>query len=292
MSGYDIVGAYTRAYNFQADRDNLIKIQAARMDTELDNMAAGFNLAYLRDGRAALTGNLDVGTYNVKNVGGTGSYNVGDLSFSFGNDATTGIFQSGLGNFSIACAGVQVFSASSQAIAYSPAALTAAGTPAPGLAFSQTWNNAAGNYTGFSISITNTNSVPATSRPFKVQVGGVTIMDLDTRGTLTLKPTNGFSAVDLSSQAQLAVGINSNALVLSGNGYALLNIADVLISGQPSLWMLANGVCTLISGAAPWVASTNAPGASQASIAYDGANYRVYVGNTTARGFRMAVIRY
>lgn len=66
---FDISGNFTRDYNFQADRDAGIKVQAARVDGECDNYATGFNLVHLRDGRAPATGSWKMATFKIANLG-------------------------------------------------------------------------------------------------------------------------------------------------------------------------------------------------------------------------------
>jgi hypothetical protein len=48
-------GTFSRLYDFTDDRDNGIRIQAARMDAELDGMATGLTTAILKDGSQTTT---------------------------------------------------------------------------------------------------------------------------------------------------------------------------------------------------------------------------------------------
>jgi hypothetical protein len=48
-------GTFSRLYDFTDDRDNGVRIQAARMDAELDGMATGLTTAILKDGSQTTT---------------------------------------------------------------------------------------------------------------------------------------------------------------------------------------------------------------------------------------------
>ena len=65
---YDSQGNFTRLHNWEQDRKNDIEIMSDRHDEEDDNFAEGLNECFLRDGRVALSGNLNVGNYQIKNV--------------------------------------------------------------------------------------------------------------------------------------------------------------------------------------------------------------------------------
>ena len=65
---YDSQGNFTRLHNWEQDRQNDIEIMSDRHDEEDDNFAEGLNECLLRDGRVALSGNLNMGNYQIKNV--------------------------------------------------------------------------------------------------------------------------------------------------------------------------------------------------------------------------------
>lgn len=65
---YDLQGNFTRLHSWEADRQNNIEIMSDRHDEEDDNFSAALNQCLLRDGRAAMEGNLNVGNYQIKNV--------------------------------------------------------------------------------------------------------------------------------------------------------------------------------------------------------------------------------
>lgn len=65
---FDSEGNFTRVHNWEEDRQNDIDIVSDRHDEEDDNFANGFNDCMLRDGRAIMTGDLDVGNFKIKRV--------------------------------------------------------------------------------------------------------------------------------------------------------------------------------------------------------------------------------
>ena len=62
---YDSQGNFTRVMNWTSDCQNGIEIMCDRHDDEDDNFAAGFNLAFCRDGRATATGNFKMGSNKI-----------------------------------------------------------------------------------------------------------------------------------------------------------------------------------------------------------------------------------
>ena len=65
---FDSQGNFTRVHNWEEDRQNDIEIVSERHDQEDDNFAAGLSSCMLRDGRCTMTGNLNMGNFQVKNV--------------------------------------------------------------------------------------------------------------------------------------------------------------------------------------------------------------------------------
>jgi hypothetical protein len=65
---FDSEGNFTRVHNWDEDRQNDIDIASDRMDAEFDNYATALNDCVLRDGRATLIGDLDLGTFKIKNM--------------------------------------------------------------------------------------------------------------------------------------------------------------------------------------------------------------------------------
>lgn len=65
---FDSQGNFSRVHNWEQDRINGIKIVSDRHDQEDDNFADGFDLCFIRDGRAAMTGNLNAGGFQIKNM--------------------------------------------------------------------------------------------------------------------------------------------------------------------------------------------------------------------------------
>lgn len=65
---YDSNGHFTRVHNWEDDRANDIDIVTDHHDAEDDNFAEGLSQAFLKDGRAAMSGDLNVGGFKVKNM--------------------------------------------------------------------------------------------------------------------------------------------------------------------------------------------------------------------------------
>lgn len=65
---FDSNGNFTRVHNWEQDRKDNIDIVSDRHDEEDDNFEGGFNECMLRDGRAAMEGNLKMGNFQVRNM--------------------------------------------------------------------------------------------------------------------------------------------------------------------------------------------------------------------------------
>ncbi len=65
---FDSEGNFLRVHNWEEDRLNDIGILSDRHDEEDNNFAQGLNDCFLRDGRAALEGNLKMGGNQIKNL--------------------------------------------------------------------------------------------------------------------------------------------------------------------------------------------------------------------------------
>lgn len=66
---FDPQGNFTRVMNWQDDAANSIPIVASRHDDEDDNFAQGLSNTLCRDGRAAMTGNLKMGSFKITGLG-------------------------------------------------------------------------------------------------------------------------------------------------------------------------------------------------------------------------------
>lgn len=62
-------GTFNRLYNWVTDRNNGVKIQASRMDGEIDGIATGLSLCLLKDGQQTPTANIPMGGYKLTNLG-------------------------------------------------------------------------------------------------------------------------------------------------------------------------------------------------------------------------------
>jgi hypothetical protein len=65
---FDSNGVFTRIHNWTDDQQNHIAIECGRHDQEDDNFAQGFNDCFCRDGRAAATGNFNLGNFKIQNL--------------------------------------------------------------------------------------------------------------------------------------------------------------------------------------------------------------------------------
>jgi hypothetical protein len=101
---FDVAGNFTRSYNFQQDRDNGIKILAARVDGEFDNFATGMNAVFFRDGRVPMQADLRM---NINRITGLADGAVGSPALKFSTDANTGPYLDGLSRYAISVNGVQ-----------------------------------------------------------------------------------------------------------------------------------------------------------------------------------------
>lgn len=101
--GYDGSGNFTRLYSWQDDRDNDIAIRADRMDAEFANFVTGLNAVILRNGVAAMTGDLNMGLRRIIALSdGTNA----SPAVKFSTDGTSGLYLPGAGRVALAAGGV------------------------------------------------------------------------------------------------------------------------------------------------------------------------------------------
>ncbi len=65
---FDSEGNFTRVHNWENDRQADLDIVSDRHDEEDDNFAEGFNECMLRDGRATMQGDLNMGNFQIRQV--------------------------------------------------------------------------------------------------------------------------------------------------------------------------------------------------------------------------------
>lgn len=65
---FDSNGVFSRVMNWTSDQQNGIAIECGRHDAEDNNFAEGFNETFCRDGRAAATGNFNLGNHKIQNL--------------------------------------------------------------------------------------------------------------------------------------------------------------------------------------------------------------------------------
>lgn len=109
---YDARGNFVRIHNWEQDRLNNIEIASDRHDEEDDNFAAGLSLCVLRDGRAAMTGNLSMDGYRITGVGAgtasTDAVNKTQMETALSTQNATAVHKTG----SETIAGTKTFSSS------------------------------------------------------------------------------------------------------------------------------------------------------------------------------------
>lgn len=113
MAGYNGSGTWTRHYNWVTDKNASVPITASRFDTEFSEIETGFSSVLVRDGQAAMTGNLDLGGNKLINIAaGTAAL----PSMYFTTDTTTGWYRSALNEWSFSVAGVVDFTLSANTL--------------------------------------------------------------------------------------------------------------------------------------------------------------------------------
>ena len=65
---FDSQGNFTRVHYWEDDRQNDIEIVSSRHDEDDDNFANGLSNCMLKDGRCTMTGDLNMGNFQVNNV--------------------------------------------------------------------------------------------------------------------------------------------------------------------------------------------------------------------------------
>jgi hypothetical protein len=108
---FDASGNFTRNYNFVQDAANGIKILAARVDGEFDNIATGMNAVFFRDGRVPMQADLRM---NINGITGLKDGALGSPAIKFNTDPNTGPYLPGLNQYGIMVNSIQrgVFTAS------------------------------------------------------------------------------------------------------------------------------------------------------------------------------------
>lgn len=101
---YDVSGNFSRVYDFETDRVNGIPIMSARVDGEFDGISTALSLAYLRDGRAALTGDLRLSSYKILGIGDGA---VGSPGLQYANETNTGWYRIGAGQQGLSITGTK-----------------------------------------------------------------------------------------------------------------------------------------------------------------------------------------
>jgi hypothetical protein len=98
---YNGSGTFVRLYDWETDKANSEKIQAARMDAEMDGFATGLSTAITKDGQTTTT-------VRVPFAAGIDVYDglVGSPAVRFSSDTNTGIYRIGTDEIGLALGGV------------------------------------------------------------------------------------------------------------------------------------------------------------------------------------------
>lgn len=103
---FDVNGTFSRVYDFETDRNNGLKIMAARVDGEFDGIATGLSQTFLRNGAAPMAANLRMGSFSLT---GLGDGSLANPSISWANDATSGLYRVGSNQLGVSIAGTKRF---------------------------------------------------------------------------------------------------------------------------------------------------------------------------------------
>lgn len=218
---YDLAGIFTRLYDFEDDRDNGVAIRADRMDGEFDNYQGGLNLAFLRDGRAAMTGTLKMGTQAMS---GLISGSAGAPAISFNSDAVTGMYLQSAGVLAFAASGLKSFSAVSGGISILGGLEIGLGASGLGVDVGLSWSHGAFDITTeLSLSRVNFNSAGNTVR---FRNGSTTMFSYTDLATTFGQP------VVLSSTATIATAAYATANTGLANTAFVDRLRDRPVAGS------------------------------------------------------------
>lgn len=224
MPGFDPSGNFTRAHNWQADRDAGIRILADRHDAEDNNFAAAFNQTFLRNGVVPMSGDLNMGGKKINTIA-AGTVLLPGLSFEL--NIATGLYQLNPNHIGFSVGGAEKcqFNASGAIIQGSaqPLALKAGTTDHCYMAFYPRTADPAlmGGWAGFGsgpatphLAVVNNTSLGAIS--ISTKAGDGAAIELSPRGGL------GFS---VAVQGSLSHGAGTLRCQTTGAGAAHLGAA-------------------------------------------------------------------
>ena len=90
-------------------------IYAEYFNTIIEDIADALSLSLVRDGRAPMTGNLNMGGKSIRGLGG-GALTAPDIRFAA--DTDTGLYQSSPGHLSLVIDGVEVIQMTSDSVTF------------------------------------------------------------------------------------------------------------------------------------------------------------------------------
>jgi hypothetical protein len=103
--------------------------------------------------------------------------------------------------------------------------------------------------------------------------------------------------IDTHSATALSIANGSNAVIASSSGvsnYGMVLVGEASSSGDVALYLISGGLpgaFMLGTISTTWIASTTAPGAGKASVAFDGTDFRIYNNTGGTRNFRACHVR-
>lgn len=233
---FDVSGNFTRNYNWVTDAGNGLKIQALRMDAEFDNYAVALNATFLRDGRAAMTGDFKAGNFRTT---GLHAGTVGSPSLQFTGGATTGVYMPTAGELGLVATGVERLRVSTTGVAVT-GTLSATGKVT-------TVASATGG-AGLLLPHGTAPTTPAngelwtTTGGLYCRINGATVGPFTSTGTLSGAGTNSFKSPTATSNGNYSVALGDSAS--SGNTYSVALGGSANASGAGALAIGHNSVAS------------------------------------------------
>lgn len=240
---YDGLGTFTRVYDWEDDRTNNIKINATRMDNEMDGFSTAFNLCFLRDGRVAMQAALPMGANRITGLA-TGAAATPSIAFSAAT--TSGIWNAGSGALGYSYQGTNALTVNDKSVD-GASMVRALGLTLP--------TTGAGIELGYAANIGYLGVIDrATSTYKELQLRGSTIkmapsgtVCLTYDGTtLTINPSGGATVLSLTAAGIAITGtatIGGSAIVHVGSTNAL-PLAGLVNQAQQTIAGRADGAGT------------------------------------------------
>lgn len=238
---FDGSGNFSRVHNWTSDRNLGINILASRMDAEFNNFSAGMNVVFFRNGLVPMSGNLNMGTNRIVQLG---AGIAGSPSVTFSDDPASGVFLDGVGK-------VAVSTGSTKRLEVNTAGVIVTGT-----------HTVSGNATvGGTLGVTGTSTLAALNATNGTFSGNVTAGGtLGVTGVATL----GSATINALS-VTTTLGVTTNMTVGGTLGVVgLTSLVDLTTSGNVvvlgTLGVTGATTLTTVSAATFTSSSANTPG--------------------------------